>query len=192
MSVPGEAMSARNFNSTRCDLWDHRLRDLPGEAKLVYLYLLTSHRSNALGLFVALPEHVAADIGLPVPRATTAMAALVDAALIDYDPASGAAFVRAWYRHNPVHSAKNAAHILGLLRGDEMPPAETSNQHVRASAIATALQQLARFDEVADEVDELQSLLTVADAPSMGHASGIDGASSAAEGHRPLPFPSLL
>ena len=100
-----------------------KFRRLHGDAKLLWLYLLTSPHGNMIGLYVLKPGYAQADLGwtgiLGGRRYNKALGLLVEAGLILHDADTHMVLIYNYLEHNPLdnpNQLKSAA-----KRFDEFP-----------------------------------------------------------------------
>jgi|SRR5690349_19308745 hypothetical protein len=104
---------SRVFTKVSPRLWrSRRFRGLPSEdAKLAFLYLLTSEHQNSAGCYRLPDGYATADLGWHVDRYKKARQQLVEAGMVKFDAAE--VFIDGWFTHNP---PMNDDHLLGIER----------------------------------------------------------------------------
>lgn len=104
----------RNFTMISPHLWrSTRFKSLSDSEKTLYLYLLTSEHQTSAGCF-RLPDGYACDDLEWEPQIlTTTRASLVQAGLIQHDPASDEYLIERFFKHCP---PRNRNHRLGVER----------------------------------------------------------------------------
>jgi hypothetical protein len=109
---------SRPFTKVVPTLWrSRRFRELPDNAKLLFVYLLTNGHQNSAGCY-ALPDGYACDdLVWEVADLVAARDVLIEADLIDYDPESGEILIRRWFKHNPPMNQKHYQGTERLVSG---------------------------------------------------------------------------
>ncbi len=110
----------RDFTKISPRLWhSERFNGLKSDdARLAFLYVLTSEHQNSAGCYRLPDAYAAADLSWPVERFQKARVELAEADLIVYDAKSSVVMVRDWFRHNPPMNPmhrKGIQHILERL-----------------------------------------------------------------------------
>src|SRR5262245_26949974 len=75
---------------------------LSDDARLLYLYLLTSPHVNSAGCYVLPEEYACADLKWAPERYHAARIELVENEMVCFDPKHEVVFITAWFKHNPV------------------------------------------------------------------------------------------
>ena len=83
---------------------DRKVEDLPDEAKLLFLYLITCPHRNIIGFYRLPKKYIAADLGWSVERVSKVLGTLCEAGLIGYDEAVSIVLVRKFLRHNVIEN----------------------------------------------------------------------------------------
>ena len=83
---------------------DRKVEDLPDEAKLLFLYLITCPHRNIIGFYRLPKKYIAADLGWSVERVSKVLGTLCEAGLIGYDEAVSVVLVRKFLRHNVIEN----------------------------------------------------------------------------------------
>ena len=83
---------------------DRKVENLPDEAKLLFLYLITCPHRNIIGFYRLPKKYIAADLGWNVERVSKVLGTLCEADLIGYDEAASIVLVRKFLRHNPIEN----------------------------------------------------------------------------------------
>jgi hypothetical protein len=83
---------------------DRKVEDLPDEAKLLFLYLITCPHRNIIGFYRLPKKYIAADLGWSVERVSKVLETLCEAGLIGYDEAVSIVLVRKFLRHNTIEN----------------------------------------------------------------------------------------
>lgn len=105
----------RSFSKVAPAVWrSARFKSLiSDDAKLFYLFCLTSEHQTSAGIFRLPDAYAAADLGWTSERIEAARALLIEAALIEHDDETYEYFVLRWFKHNP---ATNPKHVMGIER----------------------------------------------------------------------------
>src|SRR5262245_10173630 len=104
----------REFTKVSPRLWQSpRFRELQSDAKLVFVYLLTSEHQNSAGCYRLPDGYATADLGWPADQYRKARDELVEAGMIKFDPGASVILIERWFRHNPPMSQD---HLTGVER----------------------------------------------------------------------------
>ena len=119
----------RTFSKISPKLWrSPRFRSLEsGDARLLYLYVLTCEHQSSAGCFRLPGAYAASDLGWTEGRLSEAREALTKAALLVHDAGTDEYFVPRWFKHNPACNAKHKQGIERLI-------SELDSDHVREAA----------------------------------------------------------
>ncbi|MCX8022783.1 MAG: hypothetical protein N2745_08435 [Syntrophorhabdaceae bacterium] len=97
-------------------IWhDEKFNSLSEDAKYLFLYLLTSPHSNALGLYVLPLQYICADLNWDMKRLGKPFKELLGKRLINYDEKVKLVCIINHLKHNPIdneNQAKNAIKIV--------------------------------------------------------------------------------
>lgn len=84
-------------------IWhDETFRRLSRDARLLFLYLLTSPHSNRLGMYVLDRLYAASDMQMEPAEVDAALLELQEAGRIDYDGSTRVVLIRRFLKHNPL------------------------------------------------------------------------------------------
>jgi len=83
---------------------DRKVEDLPDEAKLLFLYLITCPHRNIIGFYRLPKKYIAADLGWSVERVSKVLGTLCEAGFIGYDEAVSIVLVRKFLRYNAIEN----------------------------------------------------------------------------------------
>ncbi len=98
-------------------IWhDEKVLTLTDNEKLLFVYLLTSPHSNAIGTFVLKKGYVADDLQWSVKRTVRNIDALTNKELIQYDKAVGVLTVCHYLRYNPIENPNQLISAVRLFR----------------------------------------------------------------------------
>src|SRR5262245_35911185 len=104
----------REFTKVSPRLWQSpRFRELQSDAKLVFVYLLTSEHQNSAGCYRLPDGYATADLRWPHDRYRSARDQLVKAGMIKFDPEESVVLIERWFDHNPPMSV---SHLIGVER----------------------------------------------------------------------------
>jgi hypothetical protein len=109
-------MSERDFNMVAPAVWgSERFASLPPNAKLSFLYLLTSPHQNSAGGYRLPAAYAAADMGCTPADFTEAMRNIIEAGLAIYDDATKEVYVFGWFKHCPPTNQKHAKGTMKII-----------------------------------------------------------------------------
>lgn len=156
----------RDFSKVSPTLWhSERFNSLTSDdAKLTYLYLLTSEHQNSAGCYRLPDAYAAADLRWQLDRYRAARVELENAGLIRFDASASVVMITRWFRFNP---PMNSSHLKGI-------------KHILARLPS---QQI--WEEAAAELDELTE--AAAKAAEEGTANRRPGAGNPWAGWKPKP-----
>jgi hypothetical protein len=90
-------------------LWrSRRFASTAKDAKLLYLYLLTSGHQTSIGAFTIPDGYALADLGWALPEYLAARTELETAGLIMFDDDTSVVYVTNWFKHSPPQNEKHA------------------------------------------------------------------------------------
>lgn len=98
---------------------DEKVQPLAPEAKLLFMYLLTSPHGNALGCYVLRRGYALEDLGWDTATFDLHFQALLDAGVIRYDPETHVVLIPRFLAHNPITHRNQAKAAISAL--DELP-----------------------------------------------------------------------
>jgi hypothetical protein len=108
-------MASKRFSKVSPAVW--RSRRFTGlsntEAKLLYLYFVTSEHQTSIGAYSIPTGYALADLGWQAPAYEAARAELVRAGLIVFDDEAETVYVERWFKHSP---PMNVKHLQGCQR----------------------------------------------------------------------------
>lgn len=107
----------RDFTKISPLLWrDKRFQSLASsDAKLAYLFHLTSEHQNSAGCYRLLDGYAATDLGWSTERYIQARQEVVGAGLILFDEETSELFVKGWFDGNPPTNPKHAMGTRKLI-----------------------------------------------------------------------------
>lgn len=110
-------MSGRKFSKVSPALWrSGRFATLPTkEAKLLYLYFLTSEHQTSAGAFRIPDGYACEDLGWERKDYHEARQCLIDGEMIVFDADTEEVFVLRWFKHNPPTNPKHRAGTERLI-----------------------------------------------------------------------------
>jgi len=116
---------ARDFSKVSPAFWrSKKFRGLPtDQARLVYVYMLTSEHQTSAGAYRLPPAYAADDLGWPVDMFKTAMDQVEDASLIVCDSETDEILITNWFKHNRPMNHKHRKGIVSTferLESDEL------------------------------------------------------------------------
>lgn len=98
-------------------IWhDEKVLELSDSGKLLFIYLLTSPHSNAIGAYVVKKGYVAEDLGWSVQRTAKTIDVLAERELIQYDKTVGVLSVCNYLYYNPVENPNQLISAVRLFR----------------------------------------------------------------------------
>ncbi|MEQ1943507.1 hypothetical protein ABMA32_13920 [Mesorhizobium sp. VNQ89] len=107
-------MSARNFTKVAPAVWrSRRFINLPDEAKVGFLYLLSNAHVTSAGVYELPRGYACADLGWTETAYESVLKELVAVELIDRDPDTDVILIERWFRHNPI---ANPDHSIGTRK----------------------------------------------------------------------------
>jgi hypothetical protein len=108
----------RDFNKVNPMLWQAPwFKALPtDDAKVLYLYILTSMHQNSAGTY-PLPEgYAGVDLQWASERFQTARDTLVAANILHFDADTSEVFLEYWFWHNPLQNGKHRTGTARLIQ----------------------------------------------------------------------------
>jgi hypothetical protein len=97
-------------------IWhDEKFRACSEDARSLFLYLLTSPHSNALGLYVLPKPYIEADLGWDSKRLAKPFRELLDKGFIFYDDDTATVLIKNHLKHNPIENRNQAIACVSLL-----------------------------------------------------------------------------
>jgi hypothetical protein len=136
----------RDFSKVAPNVWhSRRFQGLASDdARLLYLYLLTSENQTSAGAYRLRNGTVCDDLQWELPRYELARTALVVADLIAFDNESKTVMVLRWFRHNP---PMNPSHLKGIEReADKLDCEEIASRVMSDAQEAWQMTQQAKAD----------------------------------------------
>ncbi len=108
--VGGKIMShASRYSKVFVKIWHSKdFRTLSGDAKLLFVYLLTSPHRNMGGFYYLPFPYLCFDIGLDENRVTKAFEELEDRGMAVYDKDAQVVLIRKWFHYNPIENENQA------------------------------------------------------------------------------------
>lgn len=108
-------MASKRFSKVSPAVWrSRRFTTLSStEAKLLYLYFVTSDHQTSIGAYSIPTGYAIADLGWTVMAYETARAELERAGLILFDDDTETVYVERWFKHSP---PMNMKHLQGCQR----------------------------------------------------------------------------
>jgi len=104
-------------------IWlDEKFRSLSDDAKLLYIYIISSPHSNALGAFVLPLQYIEADLGWPRERLAEPLAELFRNGFVNRSETVNLTVVKNHLKYNPIdnpNQAKAAMRIIDCLPFDK-------------------------------------------------------------------------
>lgn len=105
----------RDYAKIYCTLWRSRkFRSLPGDTKLLYLYLHTCPHVNSVGCYVLPEGYATADMEWDVERFRTNIETLIEADLIAFDHTESLVRIVDYLKHDPFANPKHAAGAIKI------------------------------------------------------------------------------
>lgn len=107
----------KRFSKVSPAVWrSRRFTSLPdSDAKLLYLYFVTSEHQTSIGAYVIPTGYAIADLAWDAPRYENARTALVAADLIAFDDDTSTVYVLRWFKHSPPMNDKHARGCRRLI-----------------------------------------------------------------------------
>jgi hypothetical protein len=114
-------MSGRQFSKISPAVWrSGRFIGLGDpKAQLLYLYFLSCEHQNSAGCFRLPDGYACSDLGWQRENYLKARAALTEAELVTFDPATSEIYVDRWFRHNAPMNVKHAEGTRRLISAIE-------------------------------------------------------------------------
>jgi hypothetical protein len=108
----------RDFSKVSVSLWQSdRFTNLPtDDARMLFLYMLTTPHGNSAGCFRLADGYAQADLRWTAERYCAARLALVDSGMIEYDAATSVVLIAKWFDHNPIMNMKHRQGVEAILR----------------------------------------------------------------------------
>ena len=105
----------REFSKVSPALWgSERFNNVPtDDGRFLYLYLLTCEHQTCAGAFRLKQGYALEDLGWAGARYLNALAELVKADLIHFDPDTSVILITRWFKHNP---PMNESHFRGIAK----------------------------------------------------------------------------
>ena len=93
----------KRFSKVSPAVWrSRRFMSLPdSDAKLLYLYFVTSEHQTSIGAYVIPTGYAIADLAWDASRYESARTALVDAELVAFDEEASTVYVERWFKNSP-------------------------------------------------------------------------------------------
>lgn len=123
---------------------DEKARRLSDDAKLLYLYVLTSPHSNMAGYYVLPKPYVAYDLQWLPERLDKALAELLRTGLIKYCEQNDVVFIPNFFKYNPIQNRNQA---VGVAKRVSELPANTLQKDFLAAVKRFAQPFLELFAE---------------------------------------------
>jgi len=100
---------ASRYSKVFVKIWHSKdFRTLSGDAKLLFVYLLTSPHRNMGGFYYLPFPYLCFDIGLGEDRVTKAFQELEDRGMAVYDKDAQVVLIRKWFLYNPIENENQA------------------------------------------------------------------------------------
>jgi len=110
----------RGFSKINPSVWgSKRFESLTDDAKLFYLYCLTSPQSNSVGCYRNPVGYMMVDLNWNEARIKTCLKKVSDTLLIQYHEEESVVLIDRWFEYNP---ASNPKHALKLVQDVEAIP----------------------------------------------------------------------
>lgn len=108
------------YQNIHSQIWhDEKFRTLSSDAKHLFLYVMTSPHSNAIGLYVCPKEYICADLGWAITRVVKAFSELLQANLILYDEFCNLICIINHLKYNPIINKNQAISAAKIVK--ELP-----------------------------------------------------------------------
>jgi len=105
------------YQKIEVKIWnDKKFRELSGNAKYLFLYLLTSPHSNSIGLYVLPKGYILEDLNWDFERLGGPFGELLDKGFIGYDETVRVIFIKNQLRHRPLENPNQVAGALKVLK----------------------------------------------------------------------------
>ena len=102
-------------------IWsDRQFMELPDDAKVLYIYIVSCEHGNEIGLFRLSAGYIYDDIGFDIQKARKLMAILAKSNLVLFDETAKMAFIPSFLKWNKIQAENNLKGAA--LRFDELPP----------------------------------------------------------------------
>lgn len=115
------------YQKIRVIIWnDEKFINLSQEAKLLFLYLLTSTHSNSIGLYVLPKGYILADLEWTDKQLSKPFAELLDKGFVLYDDRVRLLFIQNHLKHNPLENPNQVKAAIKILKGLPKSPIMTA------------------------------------------------------------------
>jgi hypothetical protein len=107
-------MSARDFSKISPAMWrSARFAGLCDRGKIAFVYFCTNAHVTSAGVYELPDGYACADLKWEPDAYETIRKEVMEAGMIDFDPAHGVLLIERWFKHNP---PMNDKHALGTTR----------------------------------------------------------------------------
>ena len=122
----------RDFSKVSTTLWDsERFTGLGNDdARLLFVYILTSPHANSAGCYKLSDAYASADLRWTVHRYQEARQALIDSGMIEFDAKHAVVLIAKWFDHNP---PMNPSHKNGTRGQLAKVPSEPLREKAEAA-----------------------------------------------------------
>ena len=112
------------YQKIHSQIWhDEKFKDLAGETQRLFLYLMSSPHSNAIGLYVIHKMYICADLNVSLQQLNKSVKELIKNGLIKYDEDVNLIFIVNHLRYNKIENenqSKGLAKIVETLPKSEI------------------------------------------------------------------------
>jgi DnaD/phage-associated family protein len=137
---------AMRYGAVHTQIWQSRdFRSLTAEAKMLFLYLLTSPHANLAGIYLLPMAYAQDDLGWDGPTLERAMSVLIERQMANYDEESRVVWVVKYLKYNPIRNQKQAIGAANAVK--TLPKIPLVCDFVRA-AIAYSPDYASHFDSL--------------------------------------------
>jgi len=108
---------AMRYGAVHTQIWQSRdFRALTAEAKMLFLYLLTSPHANLTGLYLLPMAYAQDDLGWDAATLERAMGVLIEREMAKYDAATRVVWVAKYLKFNPINNQKQATGAVNAVK----------------------------------------------------------------------------
>lgn len=105
------------YGAVHTQIWQSPdFRALPEDAKMLFLYLLTSPHANLTGLYLLPKAYAQDDLGWEAATLERAMRVLIERGMVKYDDAARVVWVVKYLKFNPIGNQKQAIGAVNAVK----------------------------------------------------------------------------
>ncbi|TGQ20411.1 hypothetical protein [Mesorhizobium sp. M00.F.Ca.ET.217.01.1.1] len=137
-------MTGRVFNKISPALWrSPRFLGLSDRAKLGFIYFCTNAHVTSAGCYVLPDLYACADLHCDLKDYQAMRGELLEAGMIDFDPAHSVILIDKWFKHNPPTNEKYA---IGTARRIADIPSEHLRKKAEEALAEVDAERIAKHD----------------------------------------------